>query len=190
MKQILKNIIYFILKLIVWVWHNLYSYKFSRKLRNKTDRLYTFWISNNIKKIGKTSTIGKDCFLLGGKYIEVGEDTFIARHSVVTCWDEYQGEILTPYIKIGDNCSIGEYCHITSTNSIIIGNGVLTGRRVTITDNSHGESLRNEMNIPPAKRKIYSKGPIIIEDNVWIGDKACIMGGVHVGKGAILELML
>lgn len=31
-----------------------------------------------------------------------------------------------------------------------------------------------------------SKGDIIIEDDVWIGYRACIMSGVHIGQGAIV----
>ena len=33
---------------------------------------------------------------------------------------------------------------------------------------------------------IYRKCPVVIEDNVWIGEKASIMPGVHIGKGAII----
>ena len=33
---------------------------------------------------------------------------------------------------------------------------------------------------------MYSKGVVIIEDNVWIGDQACIMPNVIIGKGAII----
>jgi len=182
----MNNIRFLISKPIMFVFHCLYSYKLSRRVIGITDRLYTLWISNNLNKIGTSSSIGKDCFLVGGKYIEIGEHTNIERHGVITCWDTYQGEKFSPSIKIGNNCSIGEYCHITSINSIIIGNGILTGRRITITDNSHGASLPEEMEIPPDKRKLHSKGPVIIEDNVWIGDKASIMAGVHIGKGAII----
>lgn len=170
----------------MWFWHHVYSYKISLFLRRFTDKLYTFWISNNIKKIDNTSTIGRNCYLVGGKNIEIGTFTTIGRNGVITCWDKRMDEIFSPSIKIGNNCSIGDYCHITSTNSIIIGNGVLTGRRITITDNSHGEPLGQEMEVPPIERKIYSKGPVIIEDNVWIGDKACILAGVHIGIGAII----
>jgi len=177
---------YRILKFITRLFHTVYSYDFSIKLKGKIDRLYTVWISNNIKKIDYSSLIGKDCFLNGGQYIEIGKNSVIGRHGVLTCWDSYQGESFTPSIIIGDNCSIGEFCHITSTNSITIGNGVLTGRRITITDNSHGGSYRVEMDILPINRRICSKGPVVIEDNVWIGDKACIMAGVRVGKGTII----
>lgn len=33
---------------------------------------------------------------------------------------------------------------------------------------------------------ILTKGPIIIEDDVWIGDEALILSGVKIGKGAIV----
>jgi len=31
-----------------------------------------------------------------------------------------------------------------------------------------------------------SKGPIIVEDDVWIGDRATILSGVHIGQGAVI----
>jgi serine acetyltransferase len=27
---------------------------------------------------------------------------------------------------------------------------------------------------------------VVIEDNVWIGENACIMSGVHIGQGAVV----
>ena len=66
----LKNIFYYLFKSIAWLWHCLYSYNVSLKLRRIKDKLYTFWISNDISKFGKSSTIGCGCYLLGGKYIE------------------------------------------------------------------------------------------------------------------------
>jgi len=183
----MKKIILTILGGLLYLLHCLYSYKTSVKLSEIANRLYTLWIRNSIAKIGKNSIIGRDCTLKGGEYFEIGEQTSIGKHSVITCWDSYGGEKFTPSIKIGNNCSIGEYCHITSTNTIEIGDNVLTGRRVTITDNSHGKPLLiSEIDIPPLERKIYSKGKVIIKNNVWIGDKVSIMAGVHIGKGAII----
>ena len=36
------------------------------------------------------------------------------------------------------------------------------------------------------EREVYSKGPVIIEKNVWIGDKVTILPGVTVGQGAVI----
>lgn len=42
------------------------------------------------------------------------------------------------------------------------------------------------MSIAPLSRPVVSKGPIIIDDNVWIGENAVILSGVHIGEGAII----
>ena len=55
-----------------------------------------------------------------------------------------------------------------------------------INDNSHGNICREELDLAPNLRPLTSKGPIIIEDNVWIGEMVCILSGVHIGKGAII----
>ena len=68
----------------------------------------------------------------------------------------------------------------------MIGNGLLTGRFVLISDNSHGGLSQTEAAIPPAARKLVSKGPVVIGDNVWIGDKVTILAGVHIGDNAII----
>lgn len=63
---------------------------------------------------------------------------------------------------------------------------MLTGKKVLITDNAHGESTPDLLDLAPIKRPLYSKGPVYIEDNVWIGEKASIMPGVRIGKGSII----
>ncbi len=40
--------------------------------------------------------------------------------------------------------------------------------------------------VAPLVRPLYSKGPIIIEDDVWLGEKVSVMPGVHIGRGAII----
>lgn len=91
-----------------------------------------------------------------------------------------------PEMKIGKNTSIGEFSHITCAGSIRIGADVLTGRYVLISDNSHGETSREQMMLPPMKRPVIHGGDIVIGDRVWIGDRAVILGGVHIGEGAVI----
>ena len=38
----------------------------------------------------------------------------------------------------------------------------------------------------PLERPITSKGPVVIGNNVWIGDKATILPGVTIGDGAVI----
>lgn len=151
---------------------------------------YSCWISNEIAFVGECSYIGQLRLFRGGQFISIGKNTSIGRQSVLTAWDEYAGVRFTPSIRIGDNCCIGEFCHITACHSITIGNGVLTGRFVYISDNSHGDysksSLENQLALRPVLRPLGVKGPVNIGDNVWIGDRVTILSGVAIGEGAII----
>jgi acetyltransferase-like isoleucine patch superfamily enzyme len=164
----------------------IYCYKldyFFLKLKNK---VYSGWISRQCNHFDMTAIISYPFNLIGGKYISIGENTTIGRHGVLNAWDKYMHDRFNPLICIGNNVNIGEYCHISAINKIIIGNGVLTGRRVTIIDNFHGKTNNESFLLPPAMRALYTPGPVIIDDNVWIGDKVTILPNVHIGKNAVI----
>ena len=77
-------------------------------------------------------------------------------------------------------------CKQGNLHKIKIGNNVLFGSNVFITDHSHGNVSVEEVDIPPNERELYSKGPVVIEDNCWICENVIILPGVHVGYSAIL----
>jgi acetyltransferase-like isoleucine patch superfamily enzyme len=104
----------------------------------------------------------------------------------LTAWDAYLNQTFTPQIIIGNGCSIGSHTHITAINNIVIGNNVLTGKYILITDNAHGQSNMGLLDISPVERALYSKGQVIIEDNVWIGEKVSILPNVKIGRGVII----
>lgn len=125
-------------------------------------------------------------FYKGPEYFKIGSNCIFGRFSVLSAWGHFGKETYTPEVRIGNNCNFGDFLHLTCINQIIIGDGVLTGRWVTISDNNHGDTSVGSLNIAPYDRTVISKGTIIIEDNVWIGDKATILGGVKIGKGSIV----
>lgn len=147
-------------------------------------RFYSWYIGRNLSSRGYRVRLMGFRHLQGAKFIKIGDYTKIGAEATITVWLEkcYPH----PIISIGERCNIGEFCHISAINSITMGNNVLTGRWVTITDNSHGLTDITSLLIPPLKRKLISKGPIIIGDDVWIGDKATILPNVHIGKGAVI----
>lgn len=150
-----------------------------------SDRIYSAWIC---RKIGcrHVTFFRKINLICGAKYIYIGEGTVFRKMPVLTAVYKYFDQEFTPSIIIGRNCNFGDYVNITSTNKIIIGDNVLTGRWVTITDNNHGDNSFEQLSTPPILRPVCSKGPVIIDDNVWIGDKATILPGVTIGQGAVI----
>lgn len=165
----------------------LYSPWISEKMFSVRIYLYTGYFARFFKSFGERSII-KPAFRLhcGLNNISVGNDVTIGRSVELTALTNYKGQQFSPEIVIGDGSSIQAFSHITAINSICIGKGVRIAPNVLITDNAHGASEFKLLDLAPNIRPLVSKGPVIIEDNVWVGEKASIMPGVRIGKGAII----
>lgn len=179
----MKRVVFY----IGYLFHFLLSFRTYEYLQLIYRKLYVGWLSSNFKTIGRNVNWYPPVRLIrGGKYISIGDRVSIGKNVTITAWDEYQGQRFTPEITIGNNSSIGDDSHVTAINKISIGNNVRSGKKILITDNAHGASNYTLMSIAPNKRPLYSKGPVIIEDNVWIGEKSSIMPGVRIGYGSII----
>jgi len=79
--------------------------------------------------------------------------------------------------------------HISAIASIAIGNHCLFGSRIYVSDHNHG-SYRGEQQSspeePPIHRLLGGGGPVVIGENVWIGDNSVIIGPATIGRGAIV----
>lgn len=164
----------------------LYPLKLHQKFQCLLNILYSSWIKHNIPNAARSCIIWRGANLIGGKYITIGEHTILRSHANLIAIDFLNGDKFNPIVKIGDYCHIHDYLNLTCTNSITIGNHVLMGKRVTIIDNSHGNICLEFLLQHPSDRKITSKGPIVIDDDVWIADKVTICAGVHIGKGSVV----
>jgi acetyltransferase-like isoleucine patch superfamily enzyme len=77
---------------------------------------------------------------------------------------------------IGKGTYLNRNVHLVVAESVWIGRGVKIGWDVVIMDTDlHGHSGK------PARSK-----PVVIDDDVWIGCRALILKGVHIGKGAVI----
>jgi acetyltransferase-like isoleucine patch superfamily enzyme len=99
------------------------------------------------------------------------------------------GNRYEPSLVIGDDVVVGYFVHIAATNSVRIGNGVLMGSRVIITDHNHGIYKGEVQSSPlekPAERLLTSDAETVVDDDVWIGDGVVILPGSHIGRGSII----
>jgi lipopolysaccharide O-acetyltransferase len=73
--------------------------------------------------------------------------------------------------------------------SVTIGNNVLLASKIYISDCSHGSYCGDENdthpNTIPKDRSLFAK-PVLIEDNVWLGEFVSVLPGVSIGKGTIV----
>lgn len=91
-------------------------------------------------------------------------------------------------ITIGDDVQINDYVHIGAVGSISIGNNVLMASKIYISDHNHGsydDFLSDHPMSIPINRKAICK-PVVIEENVWIGESVCVLPGVTIGKGSVI----
>ena len=80
------------------------------------------------------------------------------------------------YGNESEKLQIGSFCSIAGTSKFILG----------------GEHDLATFLTFPIKPKLFHegfascKGTIVVEDDVWIGEAAIIMSGVHIGRGAVI----
>lgn len=142
-------------------------------------------ITKTFYKIGNFSSIEYPCNAVSGaEYISIGNNFTAHKGLWLAVYNVPEFE--KPKINIGNGVCINYDCQITAINSIIIGNDVLMGSRVLITDHSHGEITKDELAKAPLKRRLYSKGPVVIGNRVWIGSGAAIMPGVTIGDNCVI----
>lgn len=149
-------------------------------------RFYSQWVKYEFRSCGKGCSFGKFLLLRGGAYIDIGDNVSMGKGLVLETFDQYLEQHFTPHVQIGNYVNIGDHSHLTCINGIIIKDNVRMGRKIFITDNAHGASDRSLLDTRPNIRPLASKGPVVIEENVWIGEMVCIMPGVTIGRGAII----
>ena len=162
----------------------LFPYRASRFI----DRLLNFFVSMRFSLLtGNTGRVfmERPFFIFGHKYIKY--DSFSSRSGLrLECLDQYGGDSFSPSISIGRNVCFNFRCHVGVINRIVIGNNVLIGSNVLITDHSHGYNNDSDIENSPAERRLFSKGPVIIEDDVWIGENVCVLPNVTIGHNSIV----
>lgn len=97
-------------------------------------------------------------------------------------------------IEIGDHFYMGSHSLIGSAESIRIGRCVIISNDVLIYDNNNhptSPKMREKMSMNGFLNenwawKYADKAPVVIEDNVWIGQYVTVLKGVTIGKGAVI----
>jgi acetyltransferase-like isoleucine patch superfamily enzyme len=130
--------------------------------------------------------LGKDCVILGHRHIHLqGRFVALARNRIEAI-DRHGEHRFTPRLQIGDDVSMEYDCHIGCVNEVRIGARVLMASRVYISDHTHGGTAVEDLALAPNARPVVSKGPVIIEDEVWLGEGVAVMPGVRVGRSSII----
>lgn len=80
-------------------------------------------------------------------------------------------------IVMGTACTINEGVFINARDRIVIGNGVHL---------SPGVQLHTGALVIDQKKRAHLKGPIVIEDNVWLASGVIVSNGVKIGNNSVV----
>lgn len=83
-------------------------------------------------------------------------------------------------ISIGEGSALGDECWFDGRF------GIKIGKNVNIASQVHLWSASHDMNDPYFRSNPQTVGPIIIDDNVWVGPHTTILDNVHIGEGAVI----
>lgn len=180
----MKTVIKHFLVTVGYLGSFLYPTVLSQAVESLIAYIYTGFHMRRFKAWGRLSSMAWGVSAHGAEYISVGSDNIFLRNTSLTATRAIAGK--NPEICIGNHCHFGKRNHITAINKIMIGDYLLTGSYVLISDNAHGAFTKEMLNIPPIERPLVSKGEVTIGDYVWIGDQVCILPGVHIGNHVII----
>lgn len=157
-----------------------------RLLRRAWRQFVSGITSYRLRNAGPGFYLERPLSLVGLRYVTLGRNFNCGHHLRLEVFDFHNGTRFEPRVSIGDNVSFNDRCHIAAIHHIDIGNDVLIGSDVYISDHAHGRTEEIESSLPPGRRILHSKGPVSIGDRVWIGSKVSILPGVSIGTGAII----
>ena len=124
--------------------------------------------------------------IAGARYIEIDDDSWIQRHVwLVVPLIAIPSVEDRAYLSIGKRVSLGRNTFIGAANSIHVGDDVLVGPGVTITDHNH----RFENPTRPINDQGVSEGGFVeIGRDSLIGAGAVILGhrGITIGERAVI----
>lgn len=82
-------------------------------------------------------------------------------------------------LVVGDDCWIGEGVWIHNQDRVTLGHDVVISQETMITTGSHAH--RTDMALLTA--------PVVIEDGAWVTSRCMVLGGVTIGRAALVTPM-
>jgi galactoside O-acetyltransferase len=140
-------------------------------------KLRAFYLRRTLASLGTLPAISSGIHVVGANAIHIGNNFFSGRGC--SLYADGDGQI-----KIGSRVALNSNVCLNASigGKIEIGNDVLVGPSVLMRTTDH-LFFRTDI---PIWQQGHRTGAISIEDDVWVGGNVSILGGVRIGRGAVI----
>jgi acetyltransferase-like isoleucine patch superfamily enzyme len=160
-----------------------------RAVDRVTSKLFSLMARRAFAACGPGLDLHPSARLRGLNRIRVGRQFRAGKALWLEAVVTHNGRHYEPQIEIGNYVALSDNVHIAATSKITIGDNVLIGSRILITDHAHGSYTGENQTGPefvPNDRPLTQDGTVIIGNKVWIGDGAIILPGAKISDGAVI----
>ncbi|MDX9833875.1 MAG: acyltransferase [Desulfobulbus sp.] len=134
-------------------------------------------------RLGERVIISGGCILDGrseerAEAIVVGDDAMLSNDVMLSCKNGS--------IRLGEHVGVNSRTIIQSTNNcpVDIGRDCIIGQSCLLIGG--GSYDIDDPNVLIREQPIRQDGGVTLEENVWLGGKVTVLGGVRVGQGSVL----
>jgi carbonic anhydrase/acetyltransferase-like protein (isoleucine patch superfamily) len=128
--------------------------------------------------LGRRVMVGESCFLDAnslGSRIVLEDDVWLSRGCYLVAGPGLE-------ITVGPQSYIGHRCLFYGHGGIQVGRDVLLANDVQLICGNHTFARRDL----PIRAQPTEERPIVVEDDVWLGASAIVLGGVTIGQGSVV----
>lgn len=146
-----------------------------KRIKGKLYLWYLYYIKGELRSI-TSYHIHPTAKIYNKKSVILDKSSLICEYVIIRA--------TSALLTVGKNTQIGPFSvFFTGEYGIVIGKDVMIAPHCVFAAGNH--EYRN-LELPMIAAGSYSNGPIIIEDDVWIGANCTITDNVVIGKGAII----
>lgn len=106
--------------------------------------------------------------IIVGRWVHIGDGTVLRAHEGT--------------LRIGDKCVFGQNNTVNCHLDVSIGNDCIVADWVYVGDFDH----RTDSTTIPIRSQGLIKSPVVIDSDVWLGVKATVLRGSHIGRGSVI----
>ncbi|MGH7771211.1 MAG: DapH/DapD/GlmU-related protein [Candidatus Binatia bacterium] len=159
-------------------------------------------LRHRFKGCGGRLFIGKNVEILYPRYISLGRNVYVGDYTTINglsrdglqlgddvrirehVWIQATSSLanLGKGLVVGYNTYIGPRCMIGAGGGITIGSNVTIGAAVDLLAENHNFA---NADLPINEQGVTRKG-IVVEDDVWIGNRVIVLDGLRIRKGAVI----